>query len=154
MSIGIAKPTPSAVPERALDLRVDPDHAAVRVEERPARVAAVDRRVDLDRVRDAERGVSESIERPVAETTPTESEVCLPNGLPIAATGSPTTTRDGVAERDGRERVVGRRDADDADVAEEIPADDLAPRRARRPRTRRRRRCAPRTVVRRLGRRS
>ena len=38
--------------------------------------------------------VSESIDRPVAETTPTESEVCLPNGLPIAATGSPTTTVD------------------------------------------------------------
>ncbi len=36
--------------------------------------------------------VSESIERPVAETTPTESDVCWPNGLPIAATGSPTTT--------------------------------------------------------------
>jgi hypothetical protein len=28
---------------------------------------------------------SESIDRPIAETTPTESEVCLPNGLPIAA---------------------------------------------------------------------
>ena len=38
-------------------------------------------------------GVSESIERPIAETTPTESDVCFPNGLPIAATGSPTTTR-------------------------------------------------------------
>ena len=38
--------------------------------------------------------VSESIDRPIAETTPTESEVCWPKGLPIAATGSPTTTRD------------------------------------------------------------
>ena len=38
--------------------------------------------------------VSESIDRPMAETTPTESDVCWPNGLPIAATGSPTTTPD------------------------------------------------------------
>jgi hypothetical protein len=36
--------------------------------------------------------VSESIERRVAETTPTASELSWPNGLPIAATGSPTTT--------------------------------------------------------------
>ena len=69
--------------------------------------------------------VSESIDRPVAETTPTESEVCLPNGLPIAATGSPTDHRRRVAERHGVELVVVGRDADHADVAEEIPADDL-----------------------------
>ena len=31
--------------------------------------------------------VSEGIERRIAETTPTESESSLPNGLPIAATG-------------------------------------------------------------------
>jgi hypothetical protein len=37
--------------------------------------------------------VSESIDRSVAETTPTASELSCPNGLPIAATGSPTTTR-------------------------------------------------------------
>ncbi len=30
----------------------------------------------------------------MAETTPTVSELCFPNGLPIAATGSPTTTAD------------------------------------------------------------
>ena len=37
--------------------------------------------------------MSESIERWVAETTPTASELSCPKGLPIAATGSPTTTR-------------------------------------------------------------
>ena len=37
--------------------------------------------------------MSDSIERSVAETTPTASELSWPNGLPIAATGSPTTTR-------------------------------------------------------------
>jgi hypothetical protein len=32
------------------------------------------------------------MERSVAETTPTLSELSFPNGLPIAATGWPTTT--------------------------------------------------------------
>ena len=36
--------------------------------------------------------VSESTERSVAETIPTESECCSPKGLPIAATGWPTTS--------------------------------------------------------------
>ena len=36
--------------------------------------------------------VSESIERSAAETTPTESDWFWPNGLPIAATASPTST--------------------------------------------------------------
>ena len=42
-----------------LDLRVDPDHSALGVEQRAARVAGVDRRVGLDRVgdREAVRGV-------------------------------------------------------------------------------------------------
>jgi hypothetical protein len=31
--------------------------------------------------------VREGIERRIAETTPTDSESALPNGLPIAATG-------------------------------------------------------------------
>ena len=38
------------------------------------------------------KSVSESIERSVAETTPTDSDWFWPNGLPIAATGSPTWT--------------------------------------------------------------
>src|SRR6476660_7068356 len=37
--------------------------------------------------------VRDGIERRIAEMTPTESESVFPNGLPIAATGSPTTTR-------------------------------------------------------------
>jgi hypothetical protein len=35
--------------------------------------------------------VSDSIERSSAETTPIERELRWPNGLPIAATGSPTS---------------------------------------------------------------
>ena len=38
------------------------------------------------------REVSDGIERETAETTPTASEISFPNGLPIAATGSPGTT--------------------------------------------------------------
>ena len=38
------------------------------------------------------KSVSASIVRLVAETTPTESDCSSPNGLPIAATGSPTRT--------------------------------------------------------------
>ena len=53
--IGIAKPTPSAPPRLAPDLRVDPDHAASCVEERAARVPVRDRRVGLDRVDDLVR---------------------------------------------------------------------------------------------------
>ena len=53
----------------------------------------VDRRVDLDRAGDGV-GRGERVDRAlVAETTPTANEVSWPNGLPIAATGSPTTTR-------------------------------------------------------------
>ena len=46
--------------------------------------------------------VSDGIERRIAETTPTESESALPNGLPIAATGSPTTTRAELPSGTGR----------------------------------------------------
>jgi hypothetical protein len=38
----------------------------------------------------------------VADTTPTLSELILPNGLPIAATGSPTRTRDESPSGTGR----------------------------------------------------
>ena len=52
--------------------------------------------------------VSESIERCVAETTPTPSESSLPNGLPIAATGSPTTAAAEFPSGTGDERVRRR----------------------------------------------
>ena len=84
----------------------------------------VDRRVDLDRLGDVVADVSDGIERLVAETTPTASEFWLPNGLPIAATGSPTTTRDESPSGTGRARGL-RVDLDHAHVVEEVPADDL-----------------------------
>ncbi len=51
---------------------------------------------------------SESIVRSVAETTPTESELSSPNGLPIAATGWPTWTLSVLARSSGcRSRPAG-----------------------------------------------
>ena len=47
-----------------------------------------------------------------------------PNGLPIAATGLADDDARGVAERDRRERVVARVDAEHADVVEQVVADD------------------------------
>ena len=41
-----------AGPAGANDLRIDADHAALQVEQRPARVTRVDRRVGLDRLTD------------------------------------------------------------------------------------------------------
>ena len=53
--IGTAKPMPTdAAAAAGRDLGVDPDHAAVAVEQRAARVAGVDRRVGLDHVADRE----------------------------------------------------------------------------------------------------
>ena len=71
--------------------------------------------------------MSESIVRSVAETTPTESELCSSNGLPIAATGVPTTTEDEVPRGTGASGWARRIDADDRHVAEQIPADDPSP---------------------------
>ena len=56
VSIGTAKPMPTLPVAAAagLDLRVDADHAAGGVDQRPAGVARVDRRVGLDDVLDRE----------------------------------------------------------------------------------------------------
>ena len=93
MSIGIAKPTPSAVPVVlwiwALIPITRPSASKSGPPEFP-RLIGASVWIAFATVKP---DVSESIERPVAETTPTESDVCLPKGLPIAATGSPTTTR-------------------------------------------------------------
>ena len=61
----------------------------------------------------------------VAETTPTVSEVIWPNGLPIAATGSPTTTAVESPSGTGSERVLGRIDLQEPDVVERVEADHL-----------------------------
>ena len=93
MSIGIANPTPSAVPDVlwiwALIPITRPSPSNSGPPELPRLIGAS----VWIAFATAKPDVSESIDRPVAETTPTEREVCFPNGAPIAATGSPTTTR-------------------------------------------------------------
>ena len=81
---GMAKPMPTCRP-RANDRGVDANHLALEVEERPAGVAFVDRRVRLD----------ELVVRAVADTAAerrNDSAVTVPprpNGLPMATTHSP-----------------------------------------------------------------
>ena len=69
---------------------------------------------------------SVSIERPVAETTPTVSELLLPERAADRGDRLADDDRGRVAEGDGVELVDARRDADHSDVAEEIPADHAA----------------------------
>ena len=47
-SIGIANEMPLKPPVRREDLRIDADHLAAHVDQRPARIAGVDRDVGLD----------------------------------------------------------------------------------------------------------
>jgi hypothetical protein len=90
--IGTANPTPSAFPDSlricALIPMTVPRASKSGPPEFPLLIGAsvwmASTRLYCD--------VSDLIERSVAATTPTESELTFPNGLPIAATGSPTTT--------------------------------------------------------------
>ena len=60
----------------------------------------------------------------MAETTPTESESTFPKGLPIAATGWPTTTRLESPSGTGSSAWAAGIDLEHADVVEEVVADD------------------------------
>ena len=90
--IGTANPTPSALPESLLICALIPITRPRASKSGPpefpwligASVWIASGTEKLD--------VNESIERWTAETTPVASESAFPNGLPIAATGSPTTT--------------------------------------------------------------
>src|SRR3954453_3228246 len=108
----------------ALDLGVDADHLAARVEQRPARVAVVDRRIGLDRARDREvvRGLDGAVQR---------AHDARGDGVLEAERAA---DRDGaVADLDAvrvgeRQRVklgLGRVDLDDGDVGRRVGADDL-----------------------------
>ena len=69
--------------------------------------------------------VSPSTVRLVAEITPIESDWFSPNGLPIAATGSPTAKARAVRERHGHEVEAVGIDLDQGDVRVGVEADDL-----------------------------
>ena len=69
--------------------------------------------------------VSDSTERSVAETTPTESDCCSPKGLPIAATGWPTTSSLSSPSSQRVQLEAVRLDLEQGDVGEGVEADDL-----------------------------
>jgi hypothetical protein len=77
-----------------LDLGVDTDDLASGVEQRASRVALVDRRVGLDDVVDRELVGSGELPLQRADDPGSRSAV-EPEGLPIATTGSPTSTLSG-----------------------------------------------------------
>ena len=90
-STGTAKPTPSLPPE--LDLIcwltpiTRPSPSTSGPPELPGLIAA-----SVWIAPEIWKLVSDWIERSIAEMTPTDSDCCSPNGEPIAATGSPTST--------------------------------------------------------------
>ena len=69
--------------------------------------------------------VSDSTERSVAETTPTESDCCSPKGLPIAATGWPTTRSWSSPSFSGCSSKPSGSTFEQGDVGEGVEADDL-----------------------------
>ena len=93
MSTEIAKPTPTLPPpaERIWELIpiTRPRASSSGPPELPRLTAA-----SVWIASEIEKSVSASIVRFFADTTPIDSEPCSPNGLPIAATGSPTRTLD------------------------------------------------------------
>src|SRR3954453_19466477 len=114
-----------AVAAAASNLRVDPDHASARVEERPPGVAVVDRRVRLDRVDEVEAR-SERRDRAAGRRDDADGERVLlrkgaADGGDRLADGRPG--RGGA--RGGRERVGGGLPLDQADVVDDAPPDDL-----------------------------
>ncbi len=94
---------------RVEDAGDDADHLAVAVDQRPARIARIGRRVELDQVLRAFASrsfwrVAMSRFRP--ETTPAETDGPMPKGKPTATTSSPGFMPAG-GDQGGRLQVVG-----------------------------------------------
>ena len=88
--IGTAKPTPSLAPELVSICWLIPITRALASSSGPPELPGlIEASVWI--APSIWNWVSERTERSVAETIPTESDCCSPNGLPIAATGWPTT---------------------------------------------------------------
>ena len=103
------------------DRRVDADHLAVHVEQRPP---------ELPRLIAASVWMKSSygpelMSRLRAETMPTVTEPPSPNGLPIAITQSPTRILSGIAEFHRRQFVPLRIDLQHRDVGLGVGADQL-----------------------------
>ena len=115
----------------AADLRVDPDHAAARVEQRAARVAVVDRRIGLDRVDERVAG-GQRVDRAARCRDDADAErVRVAEGAADRGDGRADGDGRGVAERNRCERVVARVDLQQSHVVEDVPADDPRRRRGR-----------------------
>ena len=69
--------------------------------------------------------VSDLTDRSVAETTPTESDCCSPKGLPIAATGWPTTRSASSPSFEWVHLEAVGVDLEQGDVGEGVEADDV-----------------------------
>ena len=83
------------------DLRVDADQLALRVHQRAAGVAVVDRRVGLQEVLVARRR-RPPVDRPFALMIPIVTVCPTPSGLPTASTTSPTWTSSELPSAIGR----------------------------------------------------
>ena len=106
-----------------LDLRVDADHVAAPVQQRPARVAVVDRRVGLDDVVDrvAVRCGDRALDR---ADDPGGNRAVETERVADRDDGVAHLRRVGVAERERRQRARARVDLEDGEVARRIGADD------------------------------
>src|SRR3954453_18149234 len=114
-----------AAAARGQDLRVDAEHAALLVEERPARVAVVDGGVGLDRARDAE-AAGERVDRAVeARDDAGRERLRLVERGADRGHGLADEEARARAELDGREVEALRIDPDERDVDVRVRADDL-----------------------------
>ena len=136
---GIAKPMPMLPSDRREDLRVDADQLALRVHQRAARVAVVDRRVGLQEVLVARRRPT-PVDRPFALMIPIVTVWPTPSGLPTASTTSPTCTSSELPSASGLE--IGGVDLHQREIARLVGADQLRRRACGRPSARRG--CRPR----------
>src|SRR5690606_15400704 len=115
---------------RARDRGVDPDDVALEVDERPARVAGVDRRVGLDEVLER-RGPDLSVHRRAEDPDRAADGADDAGGDAELEAERAAQREDPVAEGE-RLRVAQRRDGEvvrldpqDGDVGARIPRDDL-----------------------------
>ena len=101
----------------------DADHRAARVDERPAGVAGVHRRVGLDEPLEHLAARAPARFRCSADTTPIDTDRSKPSGFPIATTNSPTRSRRSASAQRGQVARVG---AHDREIGARVRADELA----------------------------
>jgi hypothetical protein len=111
-------------PGVAVDLCVDPDDAAAGVEHRAAGVAAVDRRVRLDRVDEVVARGQRGDRALGRRHDPDAQRALVAERASDRCDGLADGDVRGVPERNHRQGVVGRVDLEEPDVVVDVPADD------------------------------